>query len=377
MRRKLIVSFIVFLLGSISTLLLASIAPNEAVGQFIFVLFGIICFWVLQILDPKLLVKTAPYLALATVFLLLVTLFIGRLSHGAQRWLPVGPFHIQVSEFGKPVIALFLAWFVSKFSLNSIRTMIGFLMLSLCFFLPVFMQPDLGSALVYLVTVSVVMFLSVKKLKMLLPWLICGLLIAVISWQFLLYPYQKDRLQGFLFGTGNASYNAEQAYITVGSGKVFGRGLGHGVQSQLKFLPEFHTDFFFASLAEELGLIGAMTVLILYLILFFQLLFLAPKASKISQITTYGFCSALFFQMAVHMGMNMKLFPITGIPLPLLSSGGSSFLATCLGLGICVRLADEKQIWYTPASSEFKKNYEIRSHLNLRQTASSRRRRQT
>jgi cell division protein FtsW (lipid II flippase) len=115
------------------------------------------------------------------------------------------------------------------------------------------------------------------------------------------------------------------------------------VQSQLKFLPEFHTDFFFASLAEELGLVGVIFILSLYLVLFWQLLSMGRAPSNFTWITTIGFTAALFFQMAVHMGMNIKLFPITGIPLPLLSSGGSSFLATCIGLGVLARLADLKE----------------------------------
>lgn len=344
MRRKLIIAFVILVLGSLSTLLLASIAPKEALGQAIFLIVGLGMYFSIQYPLPKLYEKLIPSVATLTVLLLLVTLILGRVSHGAQRWLPIGPFHIQVSEFAKPVLALFLAWIVVKFPLSSHQRVLIFASLSLLFFVPVFLQPDLGSSLVFVATIVTILFLQIKKLRMLLPWIGISLVIVLVSWQFLLYPYQRDRLTAFLSPSGNASYNAEQANITVGSGKLFGRGLGHGVQSQLRFLPEFHTDFFFASLAEELGALGVFFVLGMYGLLYWQLLSIRRFATPLAKVATLGFTAALFFQMTIHMGMNMKLFPITGIPLPFLSSGGSSFLATCIGLGVLVRLGDKRSL---------------------------------
>lgn len=342
MRRKLIISLAILGLGTISVIMLTSIAPHEALGQGGYVICGLVLFGVLQYPLPKLYLKLIPYASALTLLLLYVTLLIGRMSHGAQRWLPVGPVHIQVSEFGKPILAIFLAWFASRFPLNSQVRLAVFFAISLLFFLPVFLQPDLGSSLVFLSICAVVVFFAVKKLSMLIPWIVLAFFGALLTWNFALYPYQRNRLITFLDGGGNSSYNADQAYITVGSGKLFGRGLGHGVQSQLRFLPEFHTDFFFASLAEELGAAAIYGVLAIYLVLFWQLLSLPKSANRLSRLATVGFTASVFFQMWVHMAMNMKLFPITGIPLPLLSSGGSSFLATCLGTGVLIRISDER-----------------------------------
>lgn len=339
MRRKFIIAFLILILGSVSTLLLASIAPREALGQGFFLIVGLIVFFLLQFPLPQFYSWITLKFSVLIIALLFITLLIGRMSHGAQRWLPIGPFHIQVSEFGKPVLALFLAWFVTKFPLTSQRRLVIFFGSLSLFLLPVFLQPDLGSTLVYVSMLLTVVFLKVKKFRMLLPWVVFFLIFGYLVWNFALYSYQRDRLSAFLTGSGSASYNAEQAYITVGSGKLFGRGIGHGVQSQLKFLPEFHTDFFFASLVEETGALGALFILTLYIVLYWQLLSFPRRASEFSRVATVAFVAALFFQMAVHMGMNMKLFPITGIPLPLLSSGGSSFLATCIGLGLILRLS--------------------------------------
>lgn len=340
MRRKLIIGFLIFLLGGISTLLLSSIAPDEALGQGIVLVCGLVIFALVQYPLPRFFEKILPQAVVVTILLLFVTLLVGRVSHGATRWLPVGPFHIQVSEFAKPLLALTLAGLVIKFPLNSQKRIWGFFLVALLFIVPVFLQPDLGSSLVLGVIAITILFLTVKRIRLLFPWIVVGLTTAWLSWNLVLYPYQKDRLAAYFTGVGGASYNADQAYITVGSGKFLGRGLGHGVQSALKFLPEFHTDFFFASLAEELGALGVFLVLTLYLLLFWQTVKVPKHASTWSRIAGIGLVSSLFFQMAVHMGMNMKLFPITGIPLPLLSSGGSSLLSICLGLGLIVRLAD-------------------------------------
>lgn len=342
MRRKVLITLCLLSLGVISTLMLTSIAPKEAPGQAIFVTLGIGAFWVLQLPMPRLLEKSIPIAAVITFLLLMLTLFVGRLSHGAQRWLPVGQTHVQVSEFAKPVIALFLAWYVVKFPLNSQGRLLVYFLFAGLFFAPVFLQPDLGSGLVSLVVAVTIVFMSVRRLRMLFPWFAFAAGAGFLVWNFALYPYQKDRLLAFTSGSGAASYNAEQALVTVGSGKLLGRGLGHGVQSQLRFLPEFHTDFFFASLAEELGALGAYLVLGIYAVLFWQLLAL-KRTSKLAELATYGFVTSQFFQMSVHIGMNMRLFPITGIPLPLLSSGGSSVLAICLGFGVLVRLSDARQ----------------------------------
>ncbi|PWU22457.1 hypothetical protein C5B42_05985 [Candidatus Cerribacteria bacterium 'Amazon FNV 2010 28 9'] len=340
MRRLRFLTLCIAALGCLSVTLLASTAPTEAFGQAIFVIAGFALLWGVQIPTSLFYWKSVWWLYGVTFCGLLVTLFLGKLSHGAVRWLPIGPVHIQVSEIAKPVFALVLAAFIEHYTLATQKNILLYFLLIGGFFVPIFLQPDLGSALVILVTALVLLFISVKRLPMLIPWLVIGVVAIVGTWSFLLYPYQRDRLLSFA-GTGNASYNARQALITVGSGKLFGRGLGHGVQSQLRFLPEYHTDFFFASLSEELGLTGVATVFILYGTFFYLIASSVSRASTGTQLFIIGFLAAFFFQAAVHIGMNMRLFPITGIPLPFLSSGGSSFLSLCIGSGVALRLLRE------------------------------------
>lgn len=338
---KLLIAGIIATLGVISVTVLAGNAPSEAIGQLAFVLGGLAVYGLLQIPLGSLFWKTAPYIGAATWLGLLLTLFVGKLSHGAVRWLPLGPIHLQLSELAKPVLALILTQYIARHPLTTQRRVAGFVGLSALFVLPVFLQPDLGSALVLIAVSLAVLWLGIRKLEMLLPWILVGLVTIVFVWQFVLYPYQRDRILSFSTkSSGGATYNARQALITVGSGKLVGRGLGHGVQSTLKFLPEYHTDFFFAALAEELGFIGVMIIIGLYLALFYLIIHGSERAVYTSKVYAYALLAALAFQMAVHIGMNMRLFPITGIPLPLLSSGGSSFLSICLGLGILSRLND-------------------------------------
>ena len=156
----------------------------------------------------------------------------------------------------------------------------------------------------------------------------------------LLAPYQKDRITAFIDPTKDplgVGYNAIQSTISVGSGKLFGRGLGRGVGTQLSFLPERHTDFVFASVAEEMGFVGALVVLILTFLLLFRIISYTENVINIpARLFLGGLVLTLFAQVVVHVGMNMGLFPITGVPYPLVSAGGSSLLATMASLGIVV-----------------------------------------
>lgn len=338
--RKLFIGILILILGLLSCVMLASVAPLEAPGQIAFLCAGLLLYAAVQYVPQQTFKTVTPLVGGVTVVLLAITLAMGKMSHGAIRWLPIGPFHLQVSEFAKPILALVLSAYVVRYPLMTHRRLLGYFIVSGVFILPVFLQPDLGSSLVLSVIAGCILFLSVNKLRLLIPWILAGLFIMVGIWNAVLYDYQRDRITSFFSGQGNAAYNAQQAFITVGSGKLFGRGLGHGVQSQLRFLPEFHTDFFIASLAEELGLVGVIVTLLLYIALFSQLIVLSDKTDSFVRLALWGMVCALFFQMAVNIGMNMKLFPITGIPLPFLSSGGSSFLSLCIGLGVLVRLSD-------------------------------------
>jgi len=271
----------------------------------------------------------------------------GQVTRGAVRWIQIGQFTFQPSEIVKPLLVLFLAGFYTRYKIQDTRYKI----LSFALFLPVilliFKQPDLGSSLVVLAIWVGILFAVGLNFKL---FAVCCLLFAVCSplvWRFL-KDYQRARVLSFLnpysdpLGTG---YNVIQAVISVGSGKFFGRGLGRGTQSHLYFLPERHSDFIFASLAEELGFLGASLLLVFYFLLLFQILKIAKNAADdFGFLIVTGVFSHLSFQILVNIGMNLGLLPITGITLPLVSTGGSSLLATMVSLGLVENVGRSRRL---------------------------------
>src|SRR3989338_5034256 len=199
-------------------------------------------------------------------------------------------------------------------------------------------QPDLGTALVIFFTWAGMLMLSkVKKTHLL--WLFLAFLIAaILAWSSVLHDYQKQRIHTFLNPTADPQgqgYNVLQSIIAVGSGQYLGRGVGRGLQSQLKFLPERQTDFIFASLAEELGFIGSMFVIGLFFVLLLRMITVMKSArDDFGMFLVLGVFMMILFEVTVNVGMNIGLLPITGIPLPLVSYGGSSLLGTFLSLGL-------------------------------------------
>lgn len=332
MNTRVIAGFFILLFGGISSLVLLSISPHDALDQATFVILGFLSYIVVTLLPERLIRVSVVPAYLIVVFMLLFTFFNGRTVKGATRWFSIGPVRVQVSELAKPVLALALCTYVSRFPIRKHRNIVGFLAVSMPIAGLVLIQPDLGSSLVLLAITGSVLIFAVQKKRLLVPWILLALIASVAIWQFVLYPYQKQRLYSFLGSGGNdsASYNAEQSVITVGSGKLQGRGIGHGVQSNLRFLPEHHTDFFFASFAEETGLIGIVCLIVIYSLFFMTLWIGAQSLHFFDQVLRFSLLCGLLFQMSVHVAMNIGLFPITGIPLPFLSSGGSSFVSLSL-----------------------------------------------
>ncbi|MBI3558805.1 rod shape-determining protein RodA, partial [Candidatus Gottesmanbacteria bacterium] len=265
-----------------------------------------------------------------SLIFLLITLILGLESRGATRWISLFGFRLQFSEILKPFIFSSLALLLAEKKYFK-----AIILAAIPIFL-IFKQPDLGSALVYFLGFAAMIFLSEINLSFLLVsgGLIVGLL--PLAWHFLA-GYQKGRILSFLNPAGDplgASYNAIQALIAVGSGQLFGWGLGRGSQSQLFFLPEHHTDFVFASLAEELGFLGAGILLLIYFILIMRILKIAQSAEPLGKFLTVGLGMILLGQVFINVGMNLGVVPVTGITLPLISYGGSSILATMISLGI-------------------------------------------
>jgi rod shape determining protein RodA len=210
----------------------------------------------------------------------------------------------------------------------------------------VLMQPDFGSSLVLMVILLVMIFLSGIELKYLAGMFVIGLIIAVIGW-FFLADYQKNRLINFVDPSNDprgSGYNVIQSVIAVGSGGVNGKGLGHGSQSQLNFLPEKHTDFIFSVIGEEFGFIGIGILLILFLFLLWQLINVARDAKdNYGSLVVIGIVAMFFFHIFENVGMTMGLMPITGIPLPFISYGGSAMVSSIIAIGFIINVDIRKK----------------------------------
>ncbi len=264
-------------------------------------------------------------------------LFVGRVIRGTASRLEFGGFQLQPSEFMKIALILMLAWAMSHTRPGWWGSLISAVITSIPTVLIV-LEPDLGVGVIFLALWFLLLIFSGAPWRVIASYLVLGLGVAIPSWIWLLAPYQKSRILVFLDPTADplgAGYNVVQSVVALGSGYIWGRGLGHGPQSQLQFLPERHTDFILASLGEELGFLGIMVVLILYTIMLWRILKIARATrDPFGQLVAVGVFILLSISVLVTGGMNMGLLPVTGLPLPLLSYGGSNVLATVVLLAL-------------------------------------------
>jgi rod shape determining protein RodA len=270
---------------------------------------------------------------------------------GSKRWLDLGFFRFQPSEFGKVLFVLAIAGFLAERSrrLADPRTTLTAVGLGLVPIFLVFLQPDFGSALVYCAAIAAVLVVAGTPWSHLgalaagavaLAVLVLGIMPAVGAP--VLKSYQQKRLTGFLNPTsdpGGTTYNITQSKNAIGAGQFHGRGPNNATQTTFNFLPEHHTDFVFASLAEERGFVGAAILLMLYLLVVWRGLRIVTLAREpFSAIVAGGLVIALLFQIFVNVGMTMGIAPITGIPLPFVSVGGSSMIANLIAVGLLLAI---------------------------------------
>jgi rod shape determining protein RodA len=320
--------------------------------QAIFVVIGSAGLLAAVLVDPEFYRTRWRTIFGGTAFVIAIVLLAGAGSiRGSKRWLDLGFFRFQPSEFGKVLFILALAGFLAERSrrLNEVRTTATALGLASIPIFLVFLQPDVGTALVYCAAVAAVLFVAGT------PWSHLGVLgasaigVAVLVLGALpaaglpvLKDYQQKRLTSFLNpdnDPGGATYNITQSKNAIGAGQLRGRGVENSTQTTLNFLPEHHTDFVFASLAEERGFVGAGLLLMLYLLVVwrgFRIVTLARDA--FSAIVAGGLVFALLFQIFVNVGMTMGIAPITGIPLPFVSVGGSSMIANLIAIGLLLSI---------------------------------------
>jgi rod shape determining protein RodA len=317
--------------------------PGLVLGQAARFGVALAVFFVAAAIPPRVLALLAPYAYAATLAMLVLVPLVGAEGMGAQRWLAVGPLTIQPSELMKLVLPLTLAAFLSHQDYPP-RPAVLFTSLVLIG-LPAGLvadQPDLGTAVLITASGLVILFLAGASLRLFvaLGALVLASLPAI--W-YMLHDYQRQRLVGFLNPSADpygAGYHITQSKIAIGSGGFTGKGWLEGTQAQLDFLPERHTDFIFAVLSEEFGMLGALVLLALYLLLTLRGLTIAFRSREMySRLVAAGLSTVFFFYVVINMGMTTGLLPVVGVPLPLVSFGGSSLVALLAGLGLVMGIS--------------------------------------
>lgn len=306
--------------------------------QLIYALIGIGLMIFFSLIDYRHLRGLAPYIYIIGLVLLGLVLVLGKTSYGATRWINLGFFDLQVSELFKLLLIIVLAVYLApKIANLKFRQIIASVIIMLIGAGLVLVQPDLGSAAI-LVFITLVLIFSARPKKIQTIIIIALIVIAIPTTWYQLHNYQKERISTFL-NPGNdplgAGYSVTQSTITVGSGGLWGRGFGHGPQSQLNFLPVAHTDFIFAGIAEATGFIGSIALILIFLILVIKIINIA-RVSKDSfgTLLAIGIATVIFVQMFINIGMNIGIMPVTGIPLPFVSYGGSSLIVMMMAIGI-------------------------------------------
>jgi rod shape determining protein RodA len=349
------------LLGAVAAIVayglwaLAGITRHDVIGnanyyvvrQGVFVAIGMLGMLGMVLIDPDVFRRHKRVVYGVTVGLMAIVLLGGAVTRGSKRWLDLGFFKFQPSEFGKLAFVLFLAAFLADMGkrvgqANTVLAVLGFASVPI---LLVFMQPDFGTAMVYSAAVAGVLFVAGTRwthlavlgavtvlVAMLVLWLLPAAGVHVLK------PYQEKRLTGFTHpdeDPSGSTYNVRQSINAVGAGQWDGRGVEGATQTKLNFLPEHATDFVFASLAEQRGFVGVAILLLLYLLVVWRGLKIVARArDAFCAIAAGGIVVALMFQVFVNVGMTIGIAPITGIPLPMVSVGGSSMIANLLAIGV-------------------------------------------
>lgn len=331
-----------------------------SVYQSVWMAISIIAFFVVSFLDMRFLRSTWVSTTLFLVaFLSLLTLtLLGTVSHGAESWFNFGLISFQPSDFAKIALIIVLAKYFSRrhIEIANIKHILISGAYAFVLFAMVLMHPDLGSAMmIALIWLGMVMVSGISK-KHLFSMIGIALFAFMMLWNFGFAEYQKDRIRSFidpLADIHGSGYNAYQSTVAVGSGEVFGKGLGYGTQSRLKFLPEYQTDFIFAAFAEEWGFFGVIIIFALYAILIWRIIKNALLGVTNFEVL-FGAGVAVYFivHLAINIGMNIHLLPVTGTPLPFMSYGGTHLLTEFIALGILMSMRS----YCRPAHRDIMKN---------------------
>ena len=310
--------------------------------------FSIALMWLFANIPPQTLARAAVPLYVVAVLMLVGVALFGVVVNGSRRWLNFGVARFQPSELMKIALPLMLAWYFQKH-----EGRIGwwdFALAAALIIVPVYLikrQPDLGTSLLIAASGFYVLYLAGLSWKIMVGLAALGAAAGPFVWQHL-HDYQRERILTFIDPTRDplgAGYHSSQASIALGSGGVVGKGWLNGTQTHLDFLPERHTDFIFAVFGEEFGLIGNTLLLILYLLLIARGMMITANASTLFSRLLAGAITLMFFTYAfVNMGMVSGILPVVGVPLPLISYGGTSLVTICLGIGILMAIHTHKKL---------------------------------
>jgi rod shape determining protein RodA len=306
----------------------------------------------ISFINPKTFERFSYFGYAFTLFLVFLVLLMGKVGMGAQRWLVIGPIRMQPSEFMKLGLVLALARFFTKVYPERQLGFKELILPGLITFIPAIMvivQPDLGTGMLLLFIFSMMIFYKRLKWKTIVSLGMISLVSGVLMYNFGLREYQRKRIHTFIDPYQDAKgsgYNAIQSEIAIGSGRLFGKGFKNSSQASLSYLPENHTDFVFAIFNEEHGFFGSVFLIILYLVFFMRLIWLASSVQRFyDSVLVIGIMGIFFWHTFINMAMVSGLLPIVGIPLPLMSYGGSSMITFGVGVGIATSISNTRNFF--------------------------------
>ena len=350
LNRRLLTQFDYLLFGTALTLSLLGVLGvysadvNLYVDQLVRVALGLFVCLIVVYIDYHFLLDHAFIIYGVSVLVLIGVLFWGQEIHGSKSWISLAGFSFQPSEVSKIVLILALARYLSEAAVDppERRQLVVSGLLTLALVTLVTMQQDLGTAIMYLPVAGAMLIVAGLRLKVLVAIVLVVLLLAPLGWCGL-REYQKQRVLVTLdpeLDPQGIGYQTRQSQIAIGSGGFLGHGIGKGLQSQLGFVPESHTDFIFALLAEETGLLGGILILLLYLLLLVRLTLIGEQArDRAGLLIMAGITALIFSHVVVNVGMALGIVPPIGIPLPLLSYGGSATITTFISLGLALNVS--------------------------------------
>jgi rod shape determining protein RodA len=342
-----------------TTMIRSAVAGNEELvplinRQIYFALAGLVVIFIVGAIDYRYWISLYIPIYIVMGFMLFALFLSAQAVFGAARWFTVGVLFVQPTEFAKIVIILILARYFEKNQERSrdLRWIVFSLLWTWGLTIWILLQPNLSNVVVIMVIWFVLSWLNGLELRHLLVFGAVGIVLlgTVVGLSFFgvripfLQEYQQQRIVNFILpdpnATFGATYNVQQALIAIGSGGLFGKGYGHGTQTQLRFLKVRHTDFIFSAISEEFGMVGGIMVILVLAFIIWRCLRAAQRARDVSgAVIAYGVATLIFFQGVVNIGVNMNIVPVSGLPLPFISYGGSGLTSLMLGIGLVESVA--------------------------------------